>query len=61
MVYHSMDEVPVILTVSDLADILNISRNTAYDIIRSEQIKSKRVGNQIRIQKTDLENYLTVA
>lgn len=61
MVYRSMDEVPVILTVSDLADILNVSRNTAYDIIRSEQIKSKRVGNQIRIQKADLENYLTVA
>lgn len=60
MVYHSMEEIPVILSVDDLTDILNISRNTAYDLVRSKKIPSKRVGNQIRITKSALEAYLTV-
>ena len=60
MVYHSMEEIPVILSVDDLTDILNISRNTAYDLVLSKKIPSKRVGNQIRITKSALEAYLTV-
>ena len=58
MAYRSMEEVPVILSVDNLAEILNISRNTAYDLVRSKKIPSKRVWNQIRITKSALEAYL---
>lgn len=61
MLYCSMDEIPVVLSVDELADILNISRNTAYDLVRSKKIPSKRVGNQIRITKSALEAYLFAA
>jgi len=58
MDYKSMDDVPLIISVPEFAKILHISRNTAYDIIRSGQIKTARVGNQIRITKTAFEMYL---
>ena len=56
--YTSIDEVPLTLTVEDLADILNIGRNTAYELVRSNQIKSFFVGRQIRIYKNDLLAYM---
>ena len=31
MQYHSFDELPVLLTVADLADVLQIGRNKAQD------------------------------
>ncbi len=58
MDYKSMDDVPLVISVPELANILNISRNTAYDIVRSGQIKTTRVGNQIRITKAAFEMYL---
>ena len=51
MAYTSMDQIPVVLTVEQLADILGIAKNTAYDFVRSGRIKSVRVGRQIRISK----------
>ena len=32
MQYHSFDELPVLLTVADLADVLQIGRNKAYSL-----------------------------
>ncbi len=58
MVYRSMEEVPLVLSVRDLIDILQVSRNTAYNIVRSNKIHSIRVEGQIRIPKGALEAYL---
>lgn len=58
MVYRSMEEVPLVLSVRDLADILQVSRNTAYDIVRSGKIHAIRADSQIRIPKSALEAYL---
>ena len=58
MAYTSMDQIPVVLTVEQLADILGIAQNTAYDFVRSGRIKSVRVGRQIRISKIDLTDLL---
>lgn len=58
MVYRSMEEVPLVLSVRDLIDILQVSRNTAYNIVRSNKIHSIRVEGQIRIPKSALEAYL---
>lgn len=59
--YRSFDEVPLVITVPDLAAILNISRNTAYEIVRCGQIRSMRAGTQIRISKKALQEYLSAA
>ena len=50
--------VPMILRVEDLMPILGIGRNTAYELIRSGQIRSVRIGRQIRIPREALLEFL---
>ena len=57
--YRSFDELPLALRVEDLMPVLGIGRNTAYELVRSGQIRSIRVGKQIRIPKEALREYLS--
>lgn len=53
-----VSEYPAILTVSQVQDILHISRTTAYKMIRSNEIKSLRIGRSIRIPKVCIMDYI---
>lgn len=44
--YRDLHELPVTLRVGDLMPILGIGRNTAYELIRSGQIRSVRSGSR---------------
>ena len=57
--YRSFDDLPLTLRVEDLMPILSVGRNTAYELVRSGQIRSIRIGKQLRIPKQDLIAYLT--
>lgn len=50
----NVDDLPLVLTVSDVSKILEIGMNTTYDLIRCGAIKSFRVGRQIRVSKSAL-------
>lgn len=52
------DDLPLVLTVSEVSDILDIGKNTAYDLIRSGAIKSFRAGRQIRVSKSAFLEFL---
>lgn len=56
--YRSFDELPLTLRVEDLMPILDIGRNTAYELVRSGQIRSIRIGRQLRIPKDAVQEYL---
>ena len=56
--YHSFDELPLTLRVEDLMPILNIGRNTAYELVRSGKIRSIPIGRQLRIPKDAIQDYL---
>ena len=56
--YHSFEELPLTLRVEDLMPILGIGRNTAYELVRSEKIRSIRIGRQLRIPKDAIQDYL---
>lgn len=45
------------LSVQEVADLLSISKNTVYDLIKRKQIPSYRVGHKIRIDLQDIEQY----
>ena len=49
--YRSFDELPLTLRVEDLMPILDIGRNTAYELVRCGTIRSIRIGRQLRIPK----------
>jgi len=57
--YRSFDELPLALRVEDLMPILGIGRNMAYELVRSGQIRSIRIGRQLRIPKEAVQEYLT--
>ena len=56
--YHDLHELPMTLRVEDLMPLLGIGRNTAYELIRSGQIRSVRIGRQIRIPRDALLEFL---
>ena len=56
--YRDPHELPVTLRVEDLMPLLGIGRNTAYELIRSGQIRSVRIGRQIRIPREALLEFL---
>ena len=57
--YRSYDELPLTLRVEDLLPILDIGRNTAYELVRCGTIRSIRIGKQLRIPKDALVEYLS--
>ena len=56
--YRSFDELPLTLRVEDLMPILDIGRNTAYELVRCGKIRSIRIGRQLRIPKDAIQDYL---
>ena len=56
--YNSIDELPLVLRVEDLMSILDIGRNTAYELVRSGRIRSVKVGRQIRIPRNAVIAFL---
>ena len=45
-----------ILTVKELCDVLCVSKNTAYKLLKSGEIKSVRIGKVYKIPKKMLSN-----
>ena len=56
--YSDLSYLPMTLRVEDLMPLLGIDRNTAYELIRSGQIRSVRIGRQIRIPREALLEFL---
>ena len=57
--YSSYDELPLTLREEDMMPILDIGRNTAYELVRCGTIRSIRIGKQLRIPKDALVEYLS--
>ena len=55
----SFENLPLVLHVKELAEVLSISQNTAYALVRSGQIRSIRTGRIYRIPKDALIEYLS--
>jgi excisionase family DNA binding protein len=57
--YRDWSEVPVACTVEEARHVLGISRETMYRLLRSGEIRSRKVGERRRvIPKTVLREYL---
>ena len=49
---------PLVLSVPELAEVLHIGRNAAYELVKSGQIRCVRIGRNIRIPQSALLDYL---
>lgn len=55
--YERMEQY-TILTPADIMDILNIGKNTAYELLNSGRIRGFRVGRSWRITADALEEFM---
>ena len=51
VVFRKVEELPLVLTPMDIAAVLGVSRNTAYELIHSEDFPILRVGKQYRVSR----------
>ena len=56
--YKSYDELPLTLSVMDIAGILGISRAGAYDLAKQEDFPSFQVGKRILIPKDKFKQWI---
>jgi putative molybdopterin biosynthesis protein len=45
------------LTPLEVAEILKISKNTVYELVKRGELNSYRVGNKVRVEMKDIEYY----
>ena len=46
------------LTPLEVAEILKITKNTVYELVKRGEIPAYKVGRKLRIDKEDVENYI---
>ena len=54
----SKEEMPLVLNVPELAQVLRVGINTAYRLVREGVIPSVKVGRQYRVSRDALKAYL---
>lgn len=58
MKYTTYEQLPLVLSIDQLTEVLEIGKNSAYDLVRCGQIQSIRVGNKIRIPKESVAAFI---
>ena len=53
-VYKSYDELPLMLSVPEVAAVLGISRAGAYELVRSDGFPALKIGSRIVVPKDKL-------
>lgn len=56
--YVNETDLPLMLTVMEFAKLLRISKNTAYDYLRTGNIPYVKIGHQIRIFREDAISFI---
>ena len=56
--YKSCDDLPLMLSVPEVAEVLGISRAGAYELVRSGGFPSLKIGSRIVIPKDKLIGWI---
>ena len=52
--YKNYDELPLMLSVSQVAKVLGISRTSSYDLVKEKDFPSITIGTRIVVPKDEL-------
>ena len=58
-IYKSCDELPLLLNVKQLADLLGVSDSSVYELIQEDGFPSLRIGKRIVIPKGELRKWIS--
>ena len=56
--FRSYEELPLMLSVPEMAAALGISRAGAYELVRTEGFPALKIGSRIVIPKDDLQEWV---
>ena len=56
--FKSYEELPLMLSVLDMAAVLGISRAGAYELARTEGFPALKIGTRIVIPKAELKEWV---
>lgn len=59
-VYKSYDELPLMLSVPEVAAVLGISRAGTYELVKSDGFPSLKIGNRIVVPKEKFIEWINV-
>ena len=57
-IFKSYEELPLMLSVPEMAAALGISRAGAYELARSERFPALRIGTRIVVPKDKLQEWV---
>ena len=57
-IYKSFDELPIMLSVTETATVLGISRTSAYELVKGNGFPSIKVGSRIVVPKDELQKWI---
>ena len=46
------------LNAMEVAELLNITKNTVYELVKRGEIPAYKVGKKLRIDKSDVKEYI---
>ncbi|MEO6834757.1 MAG: helix-turn-helix domain-containing protein [Candidatus Tumulicola sp.] len=55
---RSLSELPLVLTVQQIQDILDVSKTTAYELVHTGAIPSVRIGRTFRVTRAAVAEFL---
>lgn len=57
---EELNQIPSFLTVKNLQKLLRVSKDTAYRLVQTGEIRAKCVGRQWRIPRQEFERYANI-
>ena len=57
---YTLNEIPPILTVPEVAGFLGIGRNCVYELIRSGQLEALRIGHRLKVTRHGLLKFMGI-
>ena len=58
-IYKSYNELPLLLNVKQLADLLGVSDSSVYELIQEDGFPSLRIGKRIVVPKEELHKWIS--
>ena len=58
-IYTSYDELPLLLNVKQLADLLGVSDSSVYELIQEDGFPALRIGKRIVVPKEELWEWIS--
>ena len=58
-IYTNYDELPLLLNVKQLADLLGVADSSVYELVQEDDFPSLRIGKRIVVPKEELRKWIS--